>query len=222
MSMRQQDASEPSPELVKAFQTRLSRWGKANRRPFLWRQEDDPFRLLVAEVLVQRSRSSTVEAVYRALFERWPTAGALARAQVRSIAAVIRPLGLVSRAPRLKELAKHVAAHGVPKEVERLLELPGVGRYAANAAVAVAYGKRSPTVDGVSARVYRRYFGLSEGGPAIQDRELWTLVEQVTPPRGARTWNWAVLDLAAGICLPRVPRCDECPLRRSCAFRRHR
>lgn len=203
------------------FQRTLSRWGRTHRRAFPWRQERDPFRILVAEILVQRSRSSTVEVVYRALFERWPTADALARAQVRSIAAVIRPLGLVSRAPRLKELARYVAAHGVPKEVERLLELPGVGRYAANAAVAVAHARRSPTVDAVSARVYRRYFGLPEGRPAITDPDLWELVEQVTPARGARTWNWSVLDLAAAICLPRMPRCGECPLRATCATAAH-
>lgn len=101
------------------------------------------------------------------------------------------------------------------------MELPGVGRYAANAAAAVAFGRRSPTVDGVSARVYRRYFGLAEGRPAIGDRDLWDLVERATPDRGARTWNWAVLDLAAAICLPRNPRCEACPLRDGCVAAKH-
>lgn len=217
-SMRQ--PPEP-PQGLSAFRRGIRTFAREGLREFAWRGNNNPFEVLVAEVLLQRSRSSTVEAVYRELFRRWPTAEALARAQVRSIAAVIRPLGLVSRAPRLKQLAAEIAARGLPENVDRLLELPGVGRYAANAAAAVAFGKRSPTVDGVSARVYRRYFGLPEGRPAVGDRELWALVELVTPPRGARTWNWAVLDLAAAICLPRVPRCDECPLRTRCAFARH-
>lgn len=203
------------------FRRAIVRWADQGIRTFPWRSERDPFRILVAEVLLQRSRSSTVDSVYRELFRRWPDATALAKAPVRSITAVIRPLGLLSRAPRLKQLAIEVAARGVPTDVERLLELPGVGRYAANAAAAVAFGKRSPTVDGVSARVYRRYFGLPEGRPAVGDRELWNLVERVTPARAARTWNWAVLDLAAAICLPRTPRCNECPLASTCTFARH-
>jgi A/G-specific adenine glycosylase len=69
-------------------------------------------------------------------------------------------------------------------------------------------------VDGVSARVYQRYFGLpaSAGVPALR-----ALVERVTPRAAAREWNWAVLDLAAMICVPRNPRCEVCPLVRGCA-----
>jgi A/G-specific adenine glycosylase len=98
------------------------------------------------------------------------------------------------------------------------MELPGVGLYAANATLAVAFGRRSATVDGVSARVYRRYFGLVDEGPASSDHELWGLVEQMTPSKGIRAWNWAVLDLAAAVCLPGRPRCTECPLEMHCRW----
>lgn len=207
---------------ISMFQTELQQWGKSNRRAFPWRSEVDPFRTLVTEILVQRSRSSTVENVYRELFARWPDAEALSRAQVRSIEVVMRPLGLISRARRLKELARAVVElGGVPRDALILASLPGVGPYAANATVAAAFGRRSPTVDGVSARVYRRYFGLAAAGPAVSDRALWDLVSEVTPTKGARTWNWAVLDFAAAICLPKVPRCDRCPLRSTCAYVRH-
>lgn len=202
-----------------AFVRDLLRWGRTNRRAFPWRSETDPFRILVAEVLLQRSRGKTVAAVYQRLFEHWPNATSLAGARPDSIRAVIRPLGLVRRAETLRELAQAVVERGrVPDSVQELLELPGVGPYAAHATLAVAFGKRVPTVDGVTARVYRRYFGLPGDRPPSTDPDLWRLVGEVTPRRNVREWNWAVLDLASSICLPRRPRCGECPLERRCRW----
>jgi A/G-specific adenine glycosylase len=201
------------------FTTQLSEWAENNRRSFPWRETADPFRILVAEVLLQRSRGKTVATVYEELFRRWADAPALSRARVATIASVIRPLGLVKRAQSLKVLATEVVHLGaVPESLEGLLALPGVGRYAASATLAVAFDEHAPVVDGVSARVYRRYFGLDSGGPASTDAELWDLVERVTPRTDVREWNWAVLDLAALVCLPKVPRCSECPLAQNCAW----
>jgi A/G-specific adenine glycosylase len=203
----------------RAFRSRLLRWGEDHRRSFPWRETDDPFKILVAEVLLQRSRGKTVATVYEGLFTRWPTAEALARARVASIGAVIRPLGLVRRAATLKALASEVVERGeIPDSLAELLELPGVGMYAASATLAVAFGERAPVVDGVTARVYRRYFGLDSSVPATSDRALWDLVAQVTPRQRFRDWNWAVLDLAASVCLPKIPRCEECILRPRCAW----
>jgi A/G-specific adenine glycosylase len=196
----------------------LLRWGRANRRSFPWRATHDPFLVLVAEVLLQRSRGKTVAKVFTELVKRWPTAEALSRARVESIRDVIRPLGLTRRAETLKALASEIARRGdVPATIDGLIELPGVGRYAASATAAVAFRKRVATVDGVSARVYRRFFGLGDEIPAAGDRVLWEVVHDVTPRRAVREWNWAVLDLAATVCLPARPRCSECPLEAGCA-----
>ena len=132
---------------------------------------------------------------------------------------MIRPLGLVRRAETLKQLAAEVVVlGGVPSTLEDLLELPGVGLYAASATRAVAFGRRQATVDGVTARVYRRYFGLDEEIPASTDRELWAVVDRVTPRTSVREWNWAVLDLASSVCLPGRPSCEVCPLAADCRW----
>jgi A/G-specific adenine glycosylase len=192
-----------------------------NRRDFPWREARDPFRILVAEVLLQRSRGRTVALVYEEFFHRWPGPESLARARVASIRNVIRPLGLTRRAETLKALAGAVVERGgVPGPLDALIELPGVGPYAANATLAVAFGQRAGVVDGVTGRVYRRYFGLNEDRPPSTDRALWEVVESTTPTRGVREWNWAVLDLAASICMPARPRCTACPLAATCAFTR--
>ena len=133
------------------FTTQLSEWAEDNRRSFPWRETAVlPFRILVAEVLLQRSRGKTVAIVYEELFRRWADAPALSRARVATIASVIRPLGLVKRAETLKVLATEVVRLGaVPKSLEGLLALPGVGRYAASATLAVAFDEHAPVVDGV-------------------------------------------------------------------------
>ena len=199
----------------------LRAWGRANRRDFPWRHERDPFRILIAEVLLQRSRGRTVARVYEELFDRWPEPEALAGARVSTIRSVIRPLGLVKRAETIRALARAVVERGrVPTSLEDLLTLPGVGQYAASATLAVAFGRRQGVVDGVTARVYRRYFGLEGREPASTDRALWEVVREVTPSRGGRAWNWAVLDLAAAVCLPGRPRCEICPLSSHCLWSR--
>jgi A/G-specific adenine glycosylase len=204
---------------VPEFRRKLMAWGRSNRRSFPWRETDDAFRILIAEVLLQRSRGATVATVYQRLFGRWPDAESLARAREPSIASVIRPLGLVRRAATLRSLAREIVRRGeVPSDVEDLRSLPGVGPYAAGATAAVAFGASAHVVDGVTARVYRRYFGLDTDLPASNDRELWRVVEEATPSRAVKDWNWAVLDLAAAICLPRIPRCEACPLRAHCAW----
>jgi A/G-specific adenine glycosylase len=201
------------------FHRDLLSWGAANRRDFIWRQTDDPFVILVSEILLQRSRGRTVASVAEELLRRWPDAAGLSRARVSSIEAVIRPLGLIRRAKLLKALAKAVVELGsVPDTYEELVALPAVGPYAANATLAVAFRKRAPVVDAVTARVYRRYFDLPADAPASTDAALWRVVDESTPPAGARDWNWAVLDLASMICLPKIPRCTECPLQEHCAW----
>ena len=194
-------------------------WGRENQRSFPWRQTDDPFKVVVAEVLLQRSRGKTVAKVYEQLFRRWPTALALSRARVATIQAVIRPLGLIRRAATLKQLASEVVRlGGVPRTLDELLRLPGVGPYAAGATLVVAFDGRAAVVDGVTARVYRRYFGRTSTDPASTDQELWLLVEDATPTRNVAHWNWAVLDLTSTICLPKVPKCGSCPLEPHCRW----
>jgi A/G-specific adenine glycosylase len=197
----------------------LLRWGRANRRSFPWRETDDAFQILVAEVLLQRSRGKTVAKVFAEVVRRWPTAEAMSRARVESIRSLIRPLGLTGRAETLRAMADEIVGRGeVPRTIDDLMELPGVGRYAASATATVAFRKRQPTVDGVTARVYRRFFGSENSSPATSDSDLWELVHEVTPRGAVREWNWAVLDLAASVCLPSRPRCGDCPIFAGCAL----
>lgn len=207
------------PQVRRFFVRRLLTWGRTNRRDFPWRRTNSPFRVLLSEVLLQRSRSSTVAKVYEDLFSRWPSAAELGRARISAIQRVIRPLGLINRATTIRALARAVdSAGGTVTARTDLTQLPGVGPYAAAATTTVIFDRPTPVVDSVSARVYRRFFGLSSNLAVESDSRLQETVRTVTPKQAAREWNWAALDLAALICLPQKPRCPECPLQNGCAW----
>jgi A/G-specific adenine glycosylase len=201
------------PEL---FANQLLAWFEANGRDLPWRSSEDPYQLLICEVLLRRSRGTTVARVTDEFFRRWPSPAALSRAEVDEVAEVIRPLGLISRARQLVALAQELAdLHTFPGTVKALCELPGVGRYAAAATLG------APAVDGTSARVYRRYFGqLDAEQHKTVDEELWDLVHRVLPSEAptVRRLNWAILDLAATVCAPACPRCSACPLSANCSW----
>jgi len=202
---------------ARAFIFPLLAWGNENQRSFPWRREQNPFRVLVAEVLLQRSRSTTVEKVYEDLFSKWDSPRSLAKAPLSELENVIRPLGLIGRARSLQALAAQVEKVGVvPSDPNELMTLPGVGRYAATATAVAAFDSKEAVVDSVSARVYRRYFGLPESLAPSLDKDLWRAVGALSSEGHFRELNWAALDLAAAICLPKVPRCTECPLRPGC------
>lgn len=157
-----------------------------------------------------------MEPVFRDFIRRWASPARLSAAREQTIARVIRPLGLAKRAPIIKRLSKELIAHGkVPTTPEELLDLPGVGPYAAHAVPVFARDEELPVVDWVIARVLRRYFGLPEGGRPNQDRELWDRARRLIRNRSAREVWLGILDFAAEVCKPR-PRCEVCPLNRSC------
>ena len=202
--------------MAKGLAQKLLHWAEEEGRTFAWRDEHDAFRILLAEILLQRSRSSTVEKVYVELTRRWEEPSSLADASTEEIASVIRPLGLTSRAPRIKELAHAVSLRGkMPTRPRELRQLPGVGEYVASATAAALGRADLPLVDSVSARVFLRYFhGSSEATPSDAAAMAYASVAR-------KRWhrlNWAALDLAAMICLPKRPQCGRCPLAKGCAW----
>jgi A/G-specific adenine glycosylase len=207
-------------EDVHTFRRVISRWHRGNERRLPWRDVRDPYRILVGEVLLQRTRGENAAQTYLEFTGRWPDEASLAKASVAQIAAVIEPLGFRKRAAYLAAIGADVAAQGgTSTDPVRLAQLPGVGRYVANAVPIFAAGRRLPLVDWVIARVLRRYFGLAGDRRPNADDALWNLAEAIASRGSARATWWAVLDFAALVCRPK-PACSRCPLASSCAFAR--
>lgn len=206
----------------RVFTRAILRWSAGNARSFPWRETREPFAVLVAELLLQKTASYKVIRIYEPFLRRYPSPGALANADPDEVRALLAPLGLPRRAQRLIELGRLLEdSHGgkVPRQHARLLALPGVGPYTANAVQCFAFGGRRPLVDEVVARVYRRFFGLPTAKRAYEDVGLWNFVEGLLPRHRARDFSLAVLDFASGVCTFKRPKCESCLLRGRCLSR---
>jgi len=214
---RQKSTRRPSGPRLKAALANAIDWWEKHGRDFPWRNTKDPFRILVAELLLQRSRSGSVRKVYADLFERWPTPADLKVADTGSILAVIEPLGLQHRAVRIKDLASAWDdLDEAPTDVAGLQQLPGIGPYSAKATAVAMSWSTQPPVDSVSSRVMKRLLGdISDGK---DDDELAISVYSHSPEGRWRDLNWAILDIAATVCMPKIPRCDDCPISADCRW----
>ncbi|MBR0804333.1 hypothetical protein JQ636_12355 [Bradyrhizobium japonicum] len=133
----------------------------------------------------------------------------------------LRPVGLWQRrADSFRRLASEMVLLGdLPRSREELERLPGIGQYIASAVMLMRDGRPEPLLDSNMARVLERYFGPRERADIRYDPYLQALSRQVVRCSRSLEASWAILDLAALVCLPRLPRCDQCPLATGCRFR---
>ena len=162
---------------------------------------------------MQRTRAPNVAPVYEAFVKRFPRPDSLANASEAEILRIIRPLGLAWRAALLKQLGVVLAATGkVPSEIDKLIKLPGVGHYVAAAYASFHEAGRGVIIDANVVRFLSRLTGNPFDGETRRKRWLYDLADSLTPSAGAGRYNYAVLDFTMGVCTPRSPRCEVCPL----------
>jgi A/G-specific adenine glycosylase len=210
-----------SNQIQKEFSVRLLIWHRKNKRDFPWRRTKNPYQLLIAEILLQRTKAEQVEPVFKKFVKKFSNARALAEVDVNEIEDCIAPLGLRKRGGMLKQLAKElVERHGgeIPRDAAALLELKGVGHYATNAVLCFAYGEDAPIVDWNVARVVERIWGRTMKHAPHTDKGLFKFVSQLIPKGKGREFNLALLDFSAKICKPRNPDCKICFLNEMCNF----
>src|SRR5690349_4301035 len=174
----------------------LLAWYAANRRALPWRATRDPYAILVSEVMAQQTQVDRIVPRWERWLERWPTVEALASAPAADVIREWQGLGYNRRALALHRAAQEVAKHGWPDD---LTELPGVGRYTADAVGCFAFGRDVLPVD-VNVRRIQERTGAEFTAAAAQ----------------------ALMDLGATVCLARIPRCEVCPLAGECPSRGRR
>jgi A/G-specific adenine glycosylase len=208
-----------------SFAQKLLAWYARHKRDLPWRRDaPDPYRVWIAETLLQQTQAATVIPYYARFLARFPNVRALASARLDDVLKVWEGAGYYARARNLHRAAQEIVAGfggEIPGTVEELLTLPGIGRYTAGAIASIAFGRDAPVVDGNVTRVLCRYFNIP-GDPkrARTQKELWQRAENLLPRGRAGEFNQAVMELGATLCIPRQPRCAACPLARGCAARR--
>ncbi|MGH2505038.1 MAG: hypothetical protein ACRDID_21215 [Ktedonobacterales bacterium] len=213
----------PSESVARArwFRRRLLEWSKDHARVFAWRQQHDPYAVLIAELMLRRTQARQVEPVYIRFLQTYPNPLALAHAEMAKVAEALAPLGLAWRAdnfiPLARLLEEQHAGH-VPCERDALLTLPGVGPYVADAVRVFACDATAALVDTNTVRVAGRFWGLPTHPESRRQRPVQTAIDALIEPGKARASNLALLDLAALICQPKTPLCSQCPVVAKCAF----
>jgi len=202
------------------FAQRLLDWFAIEARDLPWRDARSPYRVWLAEVMLQQTQVDTVVPYYERFLARFPTVEALAAAPLEDVLKLWEGLGYYSRARNLHAAAQQIVAQHrgqIPGTFEALLTLPGVGRYTAGAVASIAFGQDTPAVDGNVRRVLARVVAIREdvSRSAVQ-RKLEALAQRLLPPGQAGAFNEALMELGATVCTPRTPQCDHCPLRESC------
>lgn len=207
----------PTEAKREQVQSELLQWGEMNYRDFPWRQTEDPYEILVTEILLQQTLAEKVVPVSKEFFARWNTLEALADADVDQVADVLEPLGLQNRrAKALVKIGERLAHSNVPRSKEELLELPFVGRYAANATLCFAFDEARPIVDVNVVRIYGRVFDYNWENDQVS--QAWEFAEDMLPDDQVQEYNLALLDLGAGICTASDPSCSVCPLSGTCDY----
>ncbi len=208
---------------MKPFARKLLAWYAKNKRALPWRATRDPYRIWLAEILLQQTRVEAVIPYYEKFLARFPDVFALADAPLDDVLKTWEGAGYYARARNLHRAAKLVAHErggNFPRTVDALLELPGVGRYTAGAVASIAFNVNTPVVDGNVARVVCRVYGIREDPKARATQEqLWKIAADLLPKGHAREFNQALMELGATICIPKNPRCLLCPVQKTCVAR---
>ncbi len=208
-----------------ALRRRLLAWWDAGHRALPWRFTQhgaDPYRVWLAEAMLQQTQVAAALPYFRRFVERFPSLEVLAAASEEEVLALWSGLGYYARGRRLHEAATVALARhgGLPRSAAELARLPGFGPYTAGAVASIAFAEPVPCVDGNVARVLSR-LALVERAPEepAARRALWALAGALVPAERPGDWNQAVMELGATLCVKPAPRCERCPVERLCAAR---
>jgi len=176
-----------------------------------WRSAEDPWHVLVSEVMLSQTQAPRVAKRYGPFIARFPSAPAMARAPAGDVVQAWSGLGYNRRALRLHNAASLITErHGgeVPAELDALLALPGIGPYCARAVLAFGFGIEAAPVDKHIGRVLAR----AVAGRRLGRSEAQRLADSLVPAGHSRSWNLALMDLGAVLCRPQRPSCGDCPI----------
>ena len=207
-------SSNPDPP---AFRWRLLLWYDENARDLPWRQSHDPYAIWVSEIMLQQTRVAAVLPRYEKFLRRFPSVQQLATAKLAEVLAEWSGLGYYRRARLLHKAAQFVAVQlggRLPSRASELRMLPGVGEYTAAAIASIGFGEPVACVDGNVERVLSRLNGRAEESRSISN--VRADAARLLEPKRPGDFNQAMMELGATVCLPRAPRCAECPVRELC------
>jgi A/G-specific adenine glycosylase len=219
MAKKRKPAALPAPPDRRRFRQRLLAWYKRHGRDLPWRKTNDPYHILVSEIMLQQTQVDRVLPKYFEWLDKYPSLHALASAPEHDVTQTWRPLGYNIRPKRLQSIAREAVARydgRLPADEETLLSFKGIGQYTAGAIRSFAFRERAAILDTNVARVLFRVF-VGNGDPKshAMTKHLWSVSEAVLP-RDVFDFNQALMDFGAMVCSARNPKCLVCPMAKGC------
>jgi A/G-specific adenine glycosylase len=196
-------------------------WFNCNGRIYPWRQTTNPYNIFVAEVLLRKTQAQRVVDTHLKILSKYPTFEALAQADIRELVKWFQPLGLFKRAKLLVKSSEYVVTNfkGIlPRRLDILMSVPGLGVYSARAVACLAFNARVPMIDESTGRLLRRVLRLDSKRPAYCDKTLIKITQNLVPKENSRNFNLGLRDIAAKYCRPKNPRCIGCPIKALCLY----
>lgn len=208
---------------LSAARRRLLAWFDRNRRDLPWREDRDPYRIWVSEVMLQQTTVAAVVPYFARFVAAFPTPADLAAADEQAVLKLWAGLGYYRRARHLHAAARRLVADhgGLPDDPAVWADLPGVGRYILGAVLSQAFDRKLPIVEANTLRVLARLFGYRGDPRAGEGKKwVWAAAAAVLPDKRVGDFNQALMELGALVCTPAAPKCGECPLATVCVANR--
>nr|WP_295903863.1 A/G-specific adenine glycosylase [uncultured Bdellovibrio sp.] len=198
----------------------LTQWYKKNNRALPWRENKDPYRIWLSEVMLQQTTVVAVIPYFEKFLKKFPTVQDLAKAPESEVLEAWAGLGYYSRARNLHKAAKALAENGFPQTAAELLELPGFGPYTSRAVASIAFGEKVGVLDGNVIRVLSRRYGLKLEWWNNKGREqLQTISDELAALGQSDVVNQGLMELGATVCTPQKVTCMLCPWAATCVSR---
>ncbi|TGB04022.1 A/G-specific adenine glycosylase [Halobacillus salinus] len=205
---------------IQAFQQDLIRWFKDEQRILPWRENQDPYRVWVSEIMLQQTKVDTVIPYFNHFMEKFPDPESLATADEQEVLKAWEGLGYYSRARNLQTAVREVVEeYGgvVPHDPKELGDLKGVGPYTKGAILSIAYDTPEPAVDGNVMRVLSRILHVEDDIAKPKTRKVFEeLVRGVISTEDPSSFNQGMMELGALVCTPKTPSCMLCPVQEHC------
>jgi len=202
------------------FQTDLLEWYGQNKRDLPWRQDQNPYKVWVSEIMLQQTQVDTVIPYFYRFMEQFPTVYDLASADEQEVLKAWEGLGYYSRARNLQNAVREVVSEyngKVPDQPKQLGELKGIGPYTRGAILSIAFNQPEPAVDGNVMRVLSRIFNIHDDISVGRTRKSFEeIVREIISEEDPSSFNQALMELGALICTPKSPMCMFCPVMEHC------
>jgi len=196
---------------TKKLKESLLIWYKNNKRSFNWRHTNDPWKILLIEIISQQTQINRANIYYQRFIKKFPTPESMSRSTLKTILKMWSGLGYNNRAIRLYESSKLISEKGFKNIYPNFELLPGVGQYTKNAILSFAYGEKVLALDTNLERVLTRYFAADSTKDYVKKYSDFLLKDV-----DSRDLNQALMDLGSSICTSSNPKCNICPLEKNC------